>query len=591
MIVSCQNRINSDSHRLVHLGETAQMWNEVFLEHRQKFPECQGFLSWDIPSEERRGLVTRLGVFCDTCVYKSKKYSLYKEIGTKRKGRKPAKVNYGLQAGLSQTPIGNASLRKIILSTNTPAPSSTSLQSNSNKVLKQIETLNKKDMQKRRQNLIEINELRSASNPNVIGIQSDGMYNNPLYSGVGETPFQPATQTVYSIAENVTKKHQIISLVTKNKLCSRNQHLQSENESDHVCSSEICGANIPMEQNIGDELPWAKEGMTDLAKDNIQVGQVTTDPDSSAYRATEHLYEQGILENPAKHFIDMRHLSENMRKTIKKNQLLLRLMPKQTKTEKTKLLHNFSIDITDRCTAEFNKAYTEYAGNTIKIKNKLSYACDAIIGCYMGSHLLCKKHSLVCRGGIKNWVNRSAYLNNDFKIKASVANANLIRSCVHIRLSPSVLDKTILNTNTQKVESFNRVLRQSLPRNVTFSRNFSGRAHSAAHCSNNGPGDSLISLCTEIGAEIPQKGKVHHALKQMQNEQNLRKTYRETDKYKNHRVMKRKKLFKLHAKHQHEILYKKNMLDMNNTKDRAKASNKSHTEHNYAQQRVKSTKK
>ena len=103
MIVSCQNRINSDSHRLVHLGETAQMWNEVFLEHRQKFPECQGFLSWDIPSEERRGLVTRLGVFCDTCVYKSKKYSLYKEIGTKRKGRKPAKVNYGLQAGLIES--------------------------------------------------------------------------------------------------------------------------------------------------------------------------------------------------------------------------------------------------------------------------------------------------------------------------------------------------------------------------------------------------------------------------------------------------------------------------------------------------------
>ena len=135
-------------------------------------------------------------------------------------------------------------------------------------------------MQKRRQNLIEINELRSASNPNVIGIQSDGMYNNPLYSGIGETPFQPATQTVYSIAENVTKKHQIICIVTKNKLCSSNQHLQSETESDHACSSEKCGANIPMAQNIGDELSWAKEGMTDLANDNIQVGQVTTDPDS-----------------------------------------------------------------------------------------------------------------------------------------------------------------------------------------------------------------------------------------------------------------------------------------------------------------------
>jgi hypothetical protein len=263
-------------------------------------------------------------------------------------------------------------------------------------------------------------------------------------------------------------------------------------------------------------------------------------------------------------------------------------MPKETKSEKTKLLHKFSIDITDRCTAEFNKAYSEYAGNTIKMKNKLSYACDAVSGCYMGSHLFCKKHSLVCRGGIRNWINKSAYLDNNFKIKASVANANLIRSCVHLRLSPSTLDKTILNSNTQKVESFNRVLRRSLPRNVTFSKNFSGRAHSAAHCSNNGPGESLIYLCSEIGAEIPANSKVHNSLKQMQNEYNLRKEYRETERYKTQRVIKRQKLFKLHAKHQQEILYKKNMLNMNKEKYR---DSKSHTEHNYAQNRNKSTTK
>ena len=51
------------------------------------------------------------------------------------------------------------------------------------------------------------------------------LYNNPLYSGVGETPFQPATQTVYSIAENVTNKHQIIKVVPKNKICPKQSHL------------------------------------------------------------------------------------------------------------------------------------------------------------------------------------------------------------------------------------------------------------------------------------------------------------------------------------------------------------------------------
>jgi hypothetical protein len=83
LIVSCYNRINSDSHRLVHLDKTDQMWSEVFQEHRQKFQDCPGFLSWDTATEERRGLVTKLGLLCETCVYKFKKYPLYREIDTK----------------------------------------------------------------------------------------------------------------------------------------------------------------------------------------------------------------------------------------------------------------------------------------------------------------------------------------------------------------------------------------------------------------------------------------------------------------------------------------------------------------------------
>ena len=66
-----------------------------------------------------------------------------------------------------------------------------------------------------------------------IPILSDSMYNNTLYSGVGETPFQSATQTVYSFAVNVTNKHQIIKVVTKNKICSRHDHSLDEGTADH----------------------------------------------------------------------------------------------------------------------------------------------------------------------------------------------------------------------------------------------------------------------------------------------------------------------------------------------------------------------
>ena len=98
---------------------------------------------------------------------------------------------------------------------------------------------------------MDVNTLRGSDSLRAIPVQSDGMYNNPLYSGVGETPFQPATQTVYSFAENVTNKHQIIKVVTKNKICSKHSHLLDEGTVDHHCSPGVCGANLPMQHTMG----------------------------------------------------------------------------------------------------------------------------------------------------------------------------------------------------------------------------------------------------------------------------------------------------------------------------------------------------
>ncbi|XP_056003425.1 uncharacterized protein LOC130049607 [Ostrea edulis] len=391
-------------------------------------------------------------------------YSLYVEVESGSRGRKAAAINYGLQIGLSQTPIGSSSLRKILMSTNTPPPAESSLQKTSNTIMQKVITLNKSDMKKRCKKLVDINKLRGAKSPKTIGIQCDGMYNNPLYSGVGETPFQPATQTVFSIAENVTSSHEIISLVTKNKICPKGQHLK--NNPSHVCTEQTCGANIPMAKNIGDEFTWAKEGMEDLLKNDLCVKDITSDPDSTIYKAAESLHAEGKLQDKPRHFLDTRHLAENVRKAIKKDQSVQKIMPRNSKAEINKLLHNFAIDFTDRCTGEINQAQIKCTGHAGKIKKQLSYASYAIICCYMGEHALCKKHSLVCKGGKKNWLSKSAYLDENFRIPYSRANARILRACVNKRLAPSVLDKSILNSNTQKVESFNRRLRRSLPKNV-----------------------------------------------------------------------------------------------------------------------------
>ena len=72
-----------------------------------------------------------------------------------------------------------------------------------------VEKLDEADMSHRCRQLLDINRLHGSKSPHTIPVQCFGMYNNPLYSGIGKTQFLPATQTVYSFAEDVTLKQQI----------------------------------------------------------------------------------------------------------------------------------------------------------------------------------------------------------------------------------------------------------------------------------------------------------------------------------------------------------------------------------------------
>lgn len=100
-------RAEEDSHRLLHLGKTASVWNKVFRSHQEQSPDCSGNLTWDLANEERGGLATRMGLKCDACPFTSKRHNLFKEVETSAPGRKLATLNYSLQVGLSQTPLGN----------------------------------------------------------------------------------------------------------------------------------------------------------------------------------------------------------------------------------------------------------------------------------------------------------------------------------------------------------------------------------------------------------------------------------------------------------------------------------------------------
>ena len=74
------------------------------------------------------------------------------------------------------------------------------------------------------------------------------------------------------------------------------------------------------------------------------------------------------------------------------------------------------------------------------------------------------------------------------------------------------------------------------------------------------PGNSIRGLCSGVGAAIPTGGSVDKALDETQKTHEMDKMYHRSMSYKTQRVNKCKKLFKLHAKHQKELKYKKNMM-------------------------------
>ena len=178
------------------------------------------------------------------------------------------------------------------------------------------------------------------------------------------------------MAEN--NNHSIISIQTKTKLCSKRR-----NGSSIKCQHRgECFSKIAMVMNIGNEEEWARQCFQELANTGLEVEYLTTDPDSSSYRTAMQLYEDGVTSTEPKHLLDTRHVSNNHRKFIKNMTELIKYIPGNTKIERQQMHQKLSVDLADRCQAEFTQAFEKFSGETSKLKSALSYTCDAIVECY-----------------------------------------------------------------------------------------------------------------------------------------------------------------------------------------------------------------
>ena len=215
------------------------------------------------------------------------------------------------------------------------------------------------------------------------------------------------------------------------------------------------------------------------------------------------------------------------------------------------LRNKFAVDISKRCHAEFNCVHKQEKGDFKRLTKRINKCIFAVKSCYSGNHRQCKSVSTVCKGEITdNWIHNSPFLPNSFKINLShQENEATLLQCIEYRLSDDTLRQTKLNTNSQKVEATNRCIKRSLPKSCTFTRNFSGRAHSAIHSVNNGPGESVRKLCEAVGCPILPNSKAARGLKAIQIISENKKRREKTLAYIIKRKYRRIRIYALHEKH------------------------------------------
>ena len=515
------------------------MINDVVHEHSAYSVGCNGVLQYDFDREESRGLGQRAAMKCEKCHYTSNRYTLYEiKQEPSRRGRDTVAMNEAVQIGLTQSRISNASLRLTMMSANIKPPSEKGMQTSANKVCDQVELLNKMDMKKLRTRVKNINRFRG-NPPEKVDLMMDGTYNNQLYSGYAQTPFQPATQTMFTTAEHTTGSGYVIDLVTKNKLCNHIPPCENEH-------ADKCKGNLPMASSIGNEQSYSEESLTNLKEDNIEVDKLVTDSDTGAFKAAEKLHQQKKTVTKPTHQLDPIHLNRNLRKNLSKCPKLEDIMPGETKTARRNIKRRFTNDFAARCQAELTKLYEAHSGDIIPLKRAARDVRETIVKCYLGQHTACRRKSGVCPGKKKkNWFTNNSYLPEDFKLKNGAIAKQILTDKVESRLGDTVLELTLYNISTQKVESVNKRLKRSLPSSVTYRRNFSGRANRAVYSVNHGPGTAVKELCEGIGCPIIPGTSVSKSLENEQMRYLYNKTYSKLDKVKLQKKRKRDKKYQM----------------------------------------------
>ena len=85
------------------------------------------------------------------------------------------------------------------------------------------------------------------------------------------------------------------------------------------------------------------ECLKQLKEDQLELRNITTGPDTAAYKAAENFYQQGNSQTEPENLIDIRHLSENVKKKVKNDAKLISMMPAGTFQKERNYVHGLRL--------------------------------------------------------------------------------------------------------------------------------------------------------------------------------------------------------------------------------------------------------
>ena len=296
----------------------------------------------------------------------------------------------------------------------------------------------------------------------------------------------------------------------------------------------ISGAEYVLGQAAGKELLSGGE------KSSIAAGEVVTDGvgPGSLYKGLAAAMQQEHKSNWCQNQDCSKHLSVTLRRNMRKIELSSLYSETTTAVLRKQKRDRLLDHISKRCNWEFRALHKIHQHDTDTLVKKCADAKIGIISCIHGLGEDCKKRCKACYVHRPGKPDRTPRALPDAKFISAMSSDELraTLSCIEKKLGETAVRGQRFNLTTNNCEASHRTTQRSLPKNKTFKRGFSGRAHSAVHSMSLGHVVSTVTLNSKLGSPNIKDSKAFKTLRHIHKRYNYQRKRRITAEHNKSRM-------------------------------------------------------